>query len=153
MTSVDATLDFVCCRCSRPQQLRSAEYNTTFNMAVAAVDTGDSAASIMSGEIHPPVPVFVHSRTSMAEAREGSLTKPHKRKRTRYVLLVCCTVYAFTKPLCSPQDHALLEAAYSENSKPDKIQRLSLLSQIQLSEKEVQVSLRFPTATYIADGL
>ena len=32
------------------------------------------------------VPVFVHSRTSMDEAGEGSLTKAHKRKRTRYIL-------------------------------------------------------------------
>lgn len=42
----------------------------------------------------------------------------------------------------SPQDHALLEAAYQRNSKPDKNERLELVSQIALDEKEVQIWLQ-----------
>ena len=145
MTSVDATLDFVYCRCSRPQQIRFVGYDTTYKMAVAVVDAGGADDSIY-GESDTSVPVFVHSRVSMAEAGEGSLTKPHKRKRTRYVLPAPCTIGSITNPLSSPRDHALLEAAYLKNSKPDKIERLSLLSQIQLSGKEVQVGLSCPTA-------
>lgn len=39
----------------------------------------------------------------------------------------------------SPQDHALLEAAYQRNSKPDKNERIEIVSQVDLGEKEVQV--------------
>lgn len=39
----------------------------------------------------------------------------------------------------SPQDHALLEAAYQRNSKPDKQERIELVRQVELGEKEVQV--------------
>ncbi len=39
----------------------------------------------------------------------------------------------------SPQDHAILEAAYLKNSKPDKSERAQIVSQVNMSEKEVQV--------------
>ncbi|EXJ54617.1 hypothetical protein A1O7_09958 [Cladophialophora yegresii CBS 114405] len=39
----------------------------------------------------------------------------------------------------SPQDHAILEAAYQKNSKPDKVQRAQIVSQVSLGEKEVQI--------------
>lgn len=39
----------------------------------------------------------------------------------------------------SPQDHALLETAYQRNSKPDKNERIEIVSQVELGEKEVQV--------------
>ncbi|KAJ9660061.1 Homeobox protein yox1 [Neophaeococcomyces mojaviensis] len=39
----------------------------------------------------------------------------------------------------SPRDHAILESAYQKNSKPDKEERLNLVKQVDLGEKEVQV--------------
>ncbi|KIW13880.1 hypothetical protein PV08_06661 [Exophiala spinifera] len=39
----------------------------------------------------------------------------------------------------SPQDHAILEAAYQKNSKPDKAERAEIVSQVNMSEKEVQI--------------
>jgi hypothetical protein len=39
----------------------------------------------------------------------------------------------------SPEDHAVLEAAYQENSKPDKSERMDIVKRVTLSEKEVQV--------------
>ena len=39
----------------------------------------------------------------------------------------------------SPEDHAVLEAAYQENSKPDKSERMEIVKRVTLSEKEVQV--------------
>jgi Homeodomain len=56
------------------------------------------------------------------EQDDSSLSNRQKRRRT------------------SPQDHALLEAAYQRNSKPDKNERLELVSQVALDEKEVQVT-------------
>jgi len=41
----------------------------------------------------------------------------------------------------SPRDHAILESAYQKNSKPDKEERLNLVKQVELGEKEVQVGL------------
>lgn len=46
--------------------------------------------------------------------------------------------------LCSPEDQAILEAAYNRDSKPDKAARLELVKQVALGEKEVQVHLSFP---------
>lgn len=43
--------------------------------------------------------------------------------------------------LCSPRDHAILESAYQKNSKPDKEERLNLVKQVDLGEKEVQVGV------------
>lgn len=48
---------------------------------------------------------------------------------------------SFTDNCNSPQDHAILEAAYQKNSKPDKNERVELVLKVQLSEKEVQVGL------------
>ena len=40
----------------------------------------------------------------------------------------------------SPQDQAILEKAYLNNSKPDKGERAALVAQVDLNEKEVQVT-------------
>jgi hypothetical protein len=40
----------------------------------------------------------------------------------------------------SPEDHAILEAEYSKNPKPDKIARANIVNRVALGEKEVQVS-------------
>ncbi|KAK5170443.1 Homeobox protein yox1 [Saxophila tyrrhenica] len=39
----------------------------------------------------------------------------------------------------SPEDQAILEAAYAHNSKPDKAARIQLAQQVALGEKEVQI--------------
>lgn len=39
----------------------------------------------------------------------------------------------------SPEDHAILEAEYQRNPKPDKTARASIVSRVSLGEKEVQV--------------
>ena len=39
----------------------------------------------------------------------------------------------------SPEDQAILEAAYQTNPKPDKAERTELLSKVSLGEKELSV--------------
>ena len=39
----------------------------------------------------------------------------------------------------SPEDHAILEAEFKKNSKPDKTARLAIVERVALGEKEVQV--------------
>ncbi|OKL61192.1 hypothetical protein UA08_03158 [Talaromyces atroroseus] len=39
----------------------------------------------------------------------------------------------------SPEDHAILEAEYKKNPKPDKVARVSIVNQVSLGEKEVQI--------------
>lgn len=46
----------------------------------------------------------------------------------------------FTDLLCSPEDHATLEAEYERNPKPDKAARMEIVNRVALGEKEVQVS-------------
>lgn len=41
--------------------------------------------------------------------------------------------------LRSREDHAVLEAEYQQNPKPDKITRASIVSRVSLGDKEVQV--------------
>ena len=53
-----------------------------------------------------------------------------------------------TRGLRSPEDHAILEAEYAKNSKPDKAARLDIVKRVALGEKEVQVS-----STPIENGL
>jgi Homeodomain len=42
----------------------------------------------------------------------------------------------------SPEDHAILEAAFQQNPKPDKAERIALVKSVALGEKEVQVHLK-----------
>ena len=55
-----------------------------------------------------------------------------------------CTVSdltsVFTDRLYSPEDHAILEAEYEKNPKPDKTARTEIVNRVALGEKEVQVS-------------
>ena len=41
----------------------------------------------------------------------------------------------------SPGDHAILEAEYQRNPKPDKAARTDIVRRVALNDKEVQVSL------------
>ncbi|KAG9775988.1 hypothetical protein KCU88_g5009, partial [Aureobasidium melanogenum] len=74
---------------------------------------------------HSPKPQYafqVHDR-SMAPTASSVSNGVVKAKRRR----------------TSPQDHAILEAAYQKNSKPDKAERALIVSQVELGEKEVQI--------------
>lgn len=44
-----------------------------------------------------------------------------------------------TVGLDSPEDHAILEAEYQRNPKPDKTARADIVNRVSLGEKEVQV--------------
>ena len=46
----------------------------------------------------------------------------------------------FTNCLHSPEDHAILEAEYKKNPKPDKAARIEIVNRVALGEKEVQAS-------------
>jgi hypothetical protein len=81
-------------------------------------DVADSASA------HQPTYPFLvqHIPKAVSENDEATALNRQKRRRT------------------SPQDHALLEMAYQRNSKPDKNERIEIVSQVELGEKEVQVS-------------
>ncbi|KAI9873544.1 MAG: hypothetical protein M1830_000295 [Pleopsidium flavum] len=70
---------------------------------------------------------FIHSQDSLnqtlpPDVDNKSLAR-QKRRRT------------------SPEDHAILEAEYQRNSKPDKAARMDIVNRVALGEKEVQVSV------------
>ena len=44
-----------------------------------------------------------------------------------------------TDALSSPEDHAILEAEYLRNPKPDKAARVEIVNRVALGEREVQV--------------
>lgn len=44
----------------------------------------------------------------------------------------------------SPEDQAILEAAFERNPKPDKASRMALVDRVALGEKEVQVHEQRP---------
>lgn len=69
---------------------------------------------------------------------DDKLVARHKRRRTRFVTLQIWTNIQ-ADPLQSPEDQNILEAAYTRNPKPDKMERLELVKQVALGEKEVQV--------------
>jgi len=73
------------------------------------------------GDQHTNYPFLQHIPRDTSEKGEASPSSRQKRRRT------------------SPQDHAKLEAAYQRNSKPDKQERIDIVSQVELGEKEVQV--------------
>jgi hypothetical protein len=88
-----------------------------------------------------------HSTTTVSDnlppsVDDKSLAR-QRRRRTRYanrshpLQYILLTAY-------SPEDQAILEAAYARDSKPDKAARLEIVKQVALGEKEVQVSLLDP---------
>ncbi|EXJ83242.1 hypothetical protein A1O1_06861 [Capronia coronata CBS 617.96] len=78
-----------------------------------------------SGQRKSPKTLYafqVHDH-SMASATSSTALGGSKAKRRR----------------TSPRDHAILEAAYQKNSKPDKTERARIVDQVELGEKEVQI--------------
>jgi len=49
----------------------------------------------------------------------------------------------------SPEDHAILEAEYQRNSKPDKATRAEIVKRVSLGDKEVQVLPAFPLLPFV----
>lgn len=49
------------------------------------------------------------------------------------------TFLTTTDIIYSAQDQYVLEASYLQNAKPDKAERAAIVTQVELSEKEVQV--------------
>ena len=58
----------------------------------------------------------------------------------------------FTNCRCSPEDHAILEAEYKKNPKPDKAARVEIVNRVALGEKEVQVGA-FKSPEFLMDAL
>ena len=87
---------------------------------------------------------LVHSQDSVSHNTLPDIEDQHlfrqKRRRTRYCSSNIKKKCLFTDPFCSPEDHAILEAEYQRNSKPDKAARADIVNRVSLGEKEVQVS-------------
>ena len=88
---------------------------------------------------------LVHSQDSVSQSTLLNIDNKHnvrqKRRRTRYFLPdIKENKCLFTDRFCSPEDHAILEAEYQRNSKPDKAARNDIVNRVSLGEKEVQVS-------------
>ncbi|EXJ69595.1 uncharacterized protein A1O5_07631 [Cladophialophora psammophila CBS 110553] len=79
----------------------------------------DARNTTEPGPQQPPYGFQLHS-SNMSSA-ETSVAVKAKRRRT------------------SPQDCATLEAAYQQNSKPDKAERAQIVRRVALGEKEVQI--------------
>ena len=88
---------------------------------------------------------LVHSQDSVSQSTLLDINDKHnvrqKCRRTRYFLPdIKENKCLFTDCVCSPEDHAILEAEYQRNSKPDKAARNDIVNRVSLGEKEVQVS-------------
>lgn len=103
---------------------------------------------------------LIHSQKTLTENLpprvDNKLLARQKRRRTRYVtrdglpalrkkeasngpgMLFGHQRSRFTTR-SSPEDHAVLEAEYLKNPKPDKTARADIVSRVSLGEKEVQV--------------
>jgi len=105
---------------------------------------------------------LVHSQKTLTQNLpprvDNKLLARQKRRRTRYVnatvirpaiVRVPCVLFprtlnpslTCTEWVYSPEDHAILEAEYRRNPKPDKAARASIVSRVALGEKEVQVRI------------
>lgn len=128
---------------------------------------GDPETSVAASSSSPPpanasesaalsYAFLVHSQKTLTQNLpprvDNKLLARQKRRRTRYVYPTHCdSIIASTYPtalemsllttllLISPEDHAILEAEYRRNPKPDKVARTSIVSRVALGEKEVQV--------------
>ncbi|KAK6385870.1 Homeobox protein yox1 [Exophiala oligosperma] len=85
------------------------------NAATSTPHRADSQPQYAFEVDHPPI---MSSSAPSSASKSGTKAR---RKRT------------------SPQDHAILETAYQKNSKPDKAERVHIVSQVNMSEKEVQI--------------
>jgi hypothetical protein len=118
--------------------------------------TANSSSSPQSNVPESSTPSYaflVHSQKTLTQNLpprvDNKLLARQKRRRTRYSSSPM--LFIFRRHLCfvhmlmllwlfySPEDHAILEAEYRKNPKPDKAARASIVSRVALGEKEVQV--------------
>ncbi|KIX96325.1 uncharacterized protein Z520_08103 [Fonsecaea multimorphosa CBS 102226] len=87
---------------------------------------------------HAPYDIQLHHHSISPSG--APLAVKAKRRRTRLIALnhALWPNDQFLT-ICSPQDCAVLEAAYQQNSKPDKAERALIVSRVALGEKEVQI--------------
>ncbi|KAI9367141.1 hypothetical protein BJX61DRAFT_529897 [Aspergillus egyptiacus] len=90
-----------------------------YSSSPPSTQTSDSTAASSSYAF------LVHSQKTLTQNLpprvDNKLLARQKRRRT------------------SPEDHAILEAEYQRNPKPDKASRASIVSRVSLGEKEVQI--------------
>ncbi|KAK2758970.1 hypothetical protein FQN54_003068 [Arachnomyces sp. PD_36] len=84
-----------------------------------------SSPSTRPDTLSPNYAYLVHSRETLTQnippRMENKLPGRQKRRRT------------------SPEDHAILEAEYQRNPKPDRTARANIVSRVALGDKEVQI--------------
>ena len=87
---------------------------------------------------------LVHSQDSVSRNTPPDIDNQQlvrqKRRRTRYLLANIIRKQRLLTFFHSPEDHAILEAEYHRNSKPDKAARTDIVKRVSLGDKEVQVS-------------
>ncbi|PYH45498.1 homeobox transcription factor [Aspergillus saccharolyticus JOP 1030-1] len=94
-----------------------------------AAETACSSSPSSAAQTWDATPInyafLVHSQKTLTQNLpprvDNKLLARQKRRRT------------------SPEDHAILEAEYQRNPKPDKTARASIVSRVSLGEKEVQI--------------
>ncbi|KKK15280.1 hypothetical protein P175DRAFT_0522635 [Aspergillus ochraceoroseus IBT 24754] len=90
-----------------------------FSSSPPSTQTSESAA------VSPNYAFLVHSQKTLTQNLpprvDNKLLARQKRRRT------------------SPEDHAILEAEYQRNPKPDKAARTNIVNRVSLGEKEVQI--------------
>ena len=139
------TTDYLSCWCleERFEQLMDMSISRTISSSPpqTAPSTGILSSNPSSGNFA----FFVHSQESLRDnssPSSGSQSQPRaKRKRTRQVINAPAFYVADSNRVCSPEDHAILEAEYQRNPKPDKSARSAIVARVALGEKEVQVSI------------
>ena len=110
-----------------------------------------SALSLPQDPAHPYA-FLVHSQSTLdcdlPPKVDNTALARQKRRRTRYAchfsqhaltVSVMARSPSNTDPVHSPEDHAILEAEYQKNSKPDKAARAEIVKMVSLEEKAVQV--------------
>ncbi|CAD6591702.1 MAG: hypothetical protein ASARMPREDX12_005382 [Alectoria sarmentosa] len=87
--------------------------------SVSSASQGTTTGSSQSPESN--YEFLVHSQDSVRQNSPPDNLIRQKRRRT------------------SPEDHAILEAEYERNPKPDKAARIDIVNRVSLGEKEVQI--------------
>ena len=130
------------------------------DMSSSTQETEPAAPTSTDGDAPHNYAFYVHSKKTLTEDLppkvDSKVYVRQRRRRTRYVR---ASLFYFYHRLLfgpdvntgsgsdnqlgffsfSPEDHAILEAEYQQNPKPDKLTRASIVSRVSLGDKEVQV--------------
>ena len=99
-------------------------------------DTSDASQSSYAFLVHSQNTLNNH----LPPAIDNQPLARQRRRRTRYSRSFASADSELIGSLYSPEDHAILEAEYAKNPKPDKAARIAIVNYVALGEKEVQVS-------------